>query len=155
MVHVLLLNWVNHIKVLHVYVRYKCSDPFQKKQFLLLIEDDIHFIHTCHHPTTTTTSTAWHMCTGLLDVQEKIPAVSLPPDINKLHRTVPVTMKNGVVKQCRGGIDVKSILENFSSTLHDYFVSSYLSILSIEHRRLNMTNVKQSCANLRLKGKKN
>ncbi|KAL9986967.1 hypothetical protein ACROYT_G001194 [Oculina patagonica] len=109
--------------------RYKCSDPFQKKQFLLLIEDDIYFIHTCHHPTTATTSTAWHMCTGLLDVQEKIPAVSLPPDINKLHPTVPVTMKNGVVKQCRRGIDVKSILEKFSSTLHDYFVSSYLSTL--------------------------
>lgn len=130
-----------------------CSHILQKNQFLLLIEDDIHFIHACQHPTTTTTSTAWHMCTGLLDVQEKIPVVSLPSDINRLHRTVPVTMKNGAVKQCRGGVDVKSILDKFSSTLHDFLVSSYLTTLPTEYRRLDMTNIRQSCENLRLKKK--
>lgn len=93
------------------------------------------------------------MCTGLLDVQEKIPAVSLPSDINRLHRTVPVTMKTGAVKQCRGGVDVKSILDKFSSTLHDFFVSSYLTTLPTEYRRLDMTNIRQSCENLRLKKK--
>lgn len=91
------------------------------------------------------------MCTGLLDILDKMPAVFVPPDRSKIHRTVAVTMKNGFVKQCRGGIDVQSILTNFSTALDHFFSSTYLSNLSAEHRRLDMTNVKQSCDNLRCK----
>ncbi|KAJ7321789.1 hypothetical protein OS493_033897 [Desmophyllum pertusum] len=131
-------------------VKKRIVEATAKKQFLLLIEDDIHFIHTSHHPTTSQTSTAWHMCTGLLDVQEKMPAVSTPSDLTKLHRRVLVTMKNGAVKQCRGGADIQSVLEYFDSTLREFFVSSYLGTLSAEHRRVDMSNVKQSCENLRV-----
>ena len=46
----------------------------------------------------------------------------MPPDRSKIHRTVAVTMKNGFVKQCRGGIDVQSILTNFSTALDHFFV---------------------------------
>ena len=80
---------------------------------MLLIEDDIHFIHTIRQPTTSTTSTAWHMCTALLDVQDQIPAVPKPQNTTKLHRIVPVTMKNGTVRQCRGGIDVTLYYNTF------------------------------------------
>lgn len=120
---------------------------------MLLIEDDIHFIHATRQPTSNMTSTAWHMCTGLLDILNKIPAVSVPPDRSKLHRTIAVTMKNGVVKQCRGGVDVQSILTSFSTALDRFFSSTYLSNLSADHRRLDMTTVKQSCENLRCKWK--
>ena len=33
---------------------------------MLFIEDGIHFIHTKHHPTSSLTSTTWHMCTAIL-----------------------------------------------------------------------------------------
>ena len=114
---------------------------------MLLIEDDIHFIHAIPQPTRSQTSTAWHMCTGLLDVQEKMPAVSMPSDSTKLHRRAPVIMKNGVVKQCTRGADVQSVLQYFASTLREFFASNYLGTLSIEHRRVDMSNMKQSCEN--------
>ena len=114
---------------------------------MLLIEDDIHFIHAIPQPTRSQTSTAWHTCTGLLDVQEKMPAVSMPSDSTKLHRRAPVIMKNGVVKQCTRGADVQSVLQYFASTLREFFASSYLGTLSIEHRRVDMSNMKQSCEN--------
>ena len=80
-------------------------------------------------------------------VQEKMPAVSMPSDSTKLHRRAPVIMKNGVVKQCTGGADVQSVLQYFASTLREFFASSYLGTLSIEHRRVDMSNMKQSCEN--------
>ena len=115
---------------------------------MLLIEDDIHFIHTIRQPTTSTTSTAWHMCTALLDVQDQIPAVPKPPNTTKLHRIVPVTMKNGTVRQCRGGIDVAPVPQHFSEALNRFFFSSYLSSLPQGHKTLDMTNRQQSCENL-------
>lgn len=90
---------------------------------------------------------------GLLDVQETMPAVSTPSDLTKLHRRVPVTMKSGVVKQCRGGADVQSVLQYFDFTLREFFASSYLGTLPIEHRRVDMSNMRQSCENLRLETK--
>ena len=116
---------------------------------MLLIEDDIHFIHTIRQPTTSATSTAWHMCTALLDVQDQIPAVPKRQNTTKLHRIVPVTMKNGTVRQCRGGIDVAPVLQHFSEALNRFFFSSYLSSLPQGHRTLDMTNMQQSCENLR------
>ena len=46
----------------------------------------------------------------------------MSPEWSKIHRTVAVTMKNGFVKHCRGGIDVQSILTNFSTALDHFFV---------------------------------
>ena len=85
------------------------------------------------------------MCTGLLHILDKMQAVFVPPDRGKIHRTVAVTMKNGFVKQCRRGIDVQSILTNFSTALDHFFSSTYLSNLSAEHRRLDMTNENLRC----------
>ena len=92
---------------------------------------------------------AWHICTGLLDIQEQLCAVKRPRCASDLYRTVPVTMKNGLVRLCRGGINVQSILQHFSLALSEFFVSSYLSSLPPGHKTLDITNVKQSCENLR------
>ena len=44
---------------------------FQNRNFMLFIEDDIHFIHA----TSSVTSTTWHMCTAFADVHGKMEAV--------------------------------------------------------------------------------
>ena len=70
----------------------------------MLIEDDIHFIYEPQQPTSSTTCTSWHMCTGLMDIQPSISAIPRPANCQKLHRIVPVVSKTGAVKQCRGGM---------------------------------------------------
>lgn len=115
----------------------------------MLIEDDIHFIHASRQPTSSETSTAWHMCTALIDVQQSVSALPRPPAVQDLHRTVPVTIKNGTVKQCRGGIDVADVVTHFSRSICQFFESSYMSTLSPEHRNLDMTDARESCENLR------
>ena len=57
------------------YITISFSNCLQRKQFLLLIEGDMQFIHTIL--STSQTSTAQQMCTGLLDVQEKKPEVAI------------------------------------------------------------------------------
>ncbi|KAJ7323114.1 hypothetical protein OS493_032400 [Desmophyllum pertusum] len=80
----------------------------QEKSFIMLVEDDIHFIHASRQPTSSKTSTAWHMCTGIMDVQQSVSALPRPPTVQDLHRIVPVIGKNGAVKQCRGELMVYS-----------------------------------------------
>ncbi|KAJ7376115.1 hypothetical protein OS493_036719 [Desmophyllum pertusum] len=92
----------------------------QEKSFIMLVEDDIHFIHASRQPTSSKTSTAWHMCTGIMDVQQSVSALPRPPTVQDLHRIVPL-LKNGAVKQCRGGIDVKDILNKFSMSISQFF----------------------------------
>ena len=83
----------------------------QNRKFILFIEDDIHFIHAKHHPTSSVTSTTWHMCTAVVDVHDKMDAVDLGDDITKNHSNVQVTMENGSVRPCRGGIDIQHLLK--------------------------------------------
>ena len=66
---------------------------FQNRKFMLFIEDDIHFIHAKHHPTSSVTITTWHMCTAVVDVHDKMEAVDLGDDITKNHSNVQVTME--------------------------------------------------------------
>ena len=120
----------------------------------MLIEDDIHFIHAPQHPTSSTTSTAWHMCTGLMDIQPSISAIPRPANCQKLHRIVPVVSKTGAVKQCRGGISTGAILEHFKESISHFFESTYMATLSPQHRTIKMSDAKKSCENLRYKGKR-
>ena len=76
---------------------------FQNRKFMLFIEDNIHFIHAKHHPTSSVTSTTWHMCTAVVDVHDKMEAVDLGDDITKNHINVQVTMEDDSVRPCRGG----------------------------------------------------
>ena len=120
----------------------------------MLIEDDIHFIHAPQHPTSSTTSTAWHMCTGLMDIQPCISAIPRPANCQKLHRIVPVVSKTGAVKQCRGGVSTGAILEHFKESISHFFESTYMAKLSPQHRTIKMSDAKKSCENLRYKGKR-
>ena len=75
----------------------------------MLIEVDIHFIHAPQHPSSSTTSTAWHMCTGLMDIQPSVSAITRPEECQKLHCVVPVVSKTGTIKQCRGGVSIEAM----------------------------------------------
>ncbi|KAK2548795.1 hypothetical protein P5673_030939 [Acropora cervicornis] len=57
--------------------------------------DDIHFIHAKHHPKSSVTSTIWHMCTAVVDVQVNMRVVELEEDVTKYHSHVQVTMEDG------------------------------------------------------------
>lgn len=118
---------------------------------MLLIEDDIHFIHAPQHPTSSTTSTAWPMCTGLMDIQASISAIPRPANCQKLHRIVPVVSKTGVVKQCRGGVSTGAILKHFKES-----ISHFLSQRTWPHytHPTKMSDANKSCENLRYKGKR-
>ena len=69
----------------------------QNRKFMVLIEDDIHFIHAKHHPKSSVTSTIWHMCTAVVDVQVNKRVVELEEDVTKYHSHVQVTMEDGTV----------------------------------------------------------
>ena len=52
---------------------------------MLFIEDEIHFIHAKHHPTSSVTSITWHKCTAVVDVHDKMEVVDLGDNITKNH----------------------------------------------------------------------
>ena len=64
---------------------------------MFLIEDDIHFIHAKHHPKSSGTSTIWHMCTAVVDVQVNMRVVELEEVVTKYDSHVQVTMEVGTV----------------------------------------------------------
>ena len=117
----------------------------------MLIEDDIHFIHAPQHPTSSTTSTAWHMCTGLMDIQASISCIPQPANCQKLHRIVPVVSKTGAVKQCKGGVSTGAIMEHFKESISHF--SSQRTWPHYPHST-KMSDAKKSCENLRYKGKR-
>ncbi|KAJ7394833.1 hypothetical protein OS493_000668 [Desmophyllum pertusum] len=131
-------------------VRKKVHLAVKEKQFILLVEDDIHFIHAPRKPSSSTTSTSWHMCTALADIHDEIEAVPQNVDINQNHRSVRVTMTDGTVRQCRGGIDINHLLGYLRVKLPSYFSSSYLSSLPGEYKRFDLSNVQHSFENLRV-----
>lgn len=100
-------------------------------------------------PTSSKTSTAWHMCTGLMDIQQSVSAITRPTESRKLHRIVPVVTKTGAVKQCRGGVSTAAILDHFQETISKFFEMTYMATLSPEHRTIKMSDAKESCENLR------
>lgn len=125
---------------------------FSKEQkFIVLIEDDIHFIHAPRKPTSSLTSTSWHMCTVLADIHPEIQAIPQNNDVNHNHRSVRVAMPDGSIRQCRGGIDIDHLLGFFRVELPKYFSSSFLSSLSPEHTQVNFSNIQESFQNLRYK----
>ena len=121
----------------------------QNKKFMLLVEDDIHFIHAKHHPTSSVTSTIWHMCTAIVDVHEKLEAVDVGDDVTKNHRNVRVTMEDGTVRPCRGGIDIQHLLGFISVESGNYSRQSFLQRLPSQFRKFNLSNVEKSSKELR------
>lgn len=121
----------------------------QDKKFLLLVEDDIHFIHAKHHPTSSLTSTTWHMCTALVDVHEKLKAVNVGDDVTKNHRNVQVTMEDGTVQPCRGGIDIEHLLGFVTVESGKYYHESFLEHLPLQFKQFSLSNVEKSLKELR------
>ena len=115
---------------------------------MVLIEDDIHFIHTKHHPTSSVTSTTWHMCTAVVDVHDNIKAVDLE-DVTKNHRNVQVIMEDGTVRPCRGGIDIQHLLGFVSVESGNYYHQSFLQHLPLQFKEFNLSNVEKSFKELR------
>ena len=83
---------------LHLMSSLHCSciheNPFTvlwKDSFIMLMEDDIHFIHDSLQPTSEQTSTAQHMCTALLDVHQSFYALPPPTEVQDLHGIVDIT----------------------------------------------------------------
>ena len=109
----LLILYMGEIVMLNIYLHnvIGCS-MWEKRTFILVIEDDIHFIHALQHPCNTTT--AWHMCTGLMDIQPSVSAITRPSECQKFHRVVPVVSKTGTIKQYREGVSIEAILEHLN-----------------------------------------
>lgn len=58
-------------------------------------------------------------------------------------------MKDGSIRQCRGGIDIQHLLGYFRVELTKYFSSSFLSLLPAEYTQVNFSNIQDSFQNLR------
>lgn len=112
-----------------MYASPSTSPAFNCKKITTIIEDDIHFIHASRKPTSSVTSTSWHMCTVLADIHCNIHAVPQNDDIKLNHRSARVVMPDGVIRECRGGIDIDHLLGYFRVELPKYFSSSFLSSL--------------------------
>ena len=72
------------------------------------------------------------MCTAVVDVpvHDKMEAVDLGDDITKNHINVQVTMEDGSVWPCRGGIDIQHLLGFVSVESGNYYRQSFLQHLS-------------------------
>ena len=81
--------------IVRMYNFFTCN--LQNRKFMVLIEDDIHFIHAKHHPKSSVTSTIWHMCTAVVDEQVNMRVVELEEDVTKYHSHVQVTMEDSTV----------------------------------------------------------
>jgi len=113
------------------------------------VDDDIHFIHAPRKPSSSTTSTSWHIHTALADIHSEIQAVPQNEDITQNHRSVRVAMKDGSIRHCRGGIDIDHLLAYLRVELPKYFSTSFLSSLPNEYKRFNTSDVQDSFDNLR------
>ena len=78
--------------IVRMYNFFTCN--LQNRKFMVLIEDDTHFIHVKHHPKSSVTSTIWHMCTSVVDVQVNMRVVELEEDVTKyLLKVETITAK--------------------------------------------------------------
>ena len=116
---------------------------------MVLIEDDIHFIHAKHHPTSSVTSTTWHMCTAVVDIHDNMKAVDLQDDVTMNNRNVRVTMEDGAVRPCRGGIDIQHLLGFVSIESGKYYCQSFLQHLPLQFKEFNLSNVEKNFKELR------
>ena len=133
--------------IVRMYSVFTCN--LQNRKFMVLIEDDIHFIHAKHHPKSSVTSTIWHMCTAVVDVHDDMRAVELEEDVTKYHSNVRVTMEDGTVRACRGGIDIQHILGFVSVESGNYYRQSFLQQLPLQFKEFNLSNVEKSFKELR------
>jgi len=73
------------------------------------------------------------MCTAVVDVHDNMRAVELEEDVTKYHSNVRVTMEDGTVRACRGGIDIQHILGFVSVESGNYYRQSFLQQLPLKN----------------------
>ena len=115
------------------------------------MEDGIHFIHATRHPTSSQTSTSWHMCTALADIHANIPAVPQNDEVTDNHTSVRVIMKDHTVRAYWVEIDINHLLGFLCVELPKYFSTSFLPFLPDNYKRFNFSNEEESFENLRYK----
>ena len=89
------------------------------------------------------------MCSALADIHDEVEAVPQNEDSTQNHRSARVTMPDGSVRQCRGGIDIEHLLGYLRVELPKYFCSSFLTSLPGEYKLFNLSNLQESFENLR------
>ena len=57
------------------------TSNLQNRKFVVLSEDDFHFIHAKHHPKSSVTSTIWYLYTAVVDVHDNMRVVELEEDV--------------------------------------------------------------------------
>ena len=115
----------------------------KNRKFMVLTEDDIHFIHATHHPKSSVTSTTGHMCAAVVYVHESMKAVELEEDVTKNHRNVRVTMEDDTVRHCQGGIDIQQHLGFASVESGNYYCQGFLQHLPLQFKEFNLSNVEK------------
>ncbi|KAM7427560.1 hypothetical protein ABFA07_021324 [Porites harrisoni] len=123
------------------------ESAIKNNNFLLLIIDDFHCVQSIKDPKQSQLSKCLHMCTGVVDHQESIPAM---PTTRNVHRVVPVRIAGGAIVNCRGGIDANKVNELFQEHLSNYFTFSYLDSLPADFSQFDLTNVNKSLVELRV-----
>ena len=110
------------------------------QQFLMLIIDDIHFIHSLRHPKASDTSTSIDMATILLDHQPGISAVKRPPDVKQIHRHVTVQLEQNKKVTYRGWIECQELVNFMLEKMENYFQQSFLESLPIGYKKFDLSN---------------
>ena len=64
------------VRMYHVFI---CN--LRNRKFIVLSEDDIHFIHAKKVPKSSVTGTIWYMCAAVLDVYDNMRMVELEEDV--------------------------------------------------------------------------
>lgn len=83
------------------------------------------------------------MATEILDVHN-IPAIPLPAEDDKVHRTVSVGQT-----QCRGGASVPKLKELLNEHSKNYFTHYFQDTLPNQFLQFNMQNAQQCVEQLR------
>ena len=113
----------------------------QEKQFIIVIIDDFHCIHTIQDPKYNETSTCIHMTTEIVDIHPGLPAIKLPH--NSIHRVVEVNNN-----RCVGGIGLENLQQFMKQSLRGFFEKNFLEGIP-EYQNYSMENAKQSAEHLR------
>jgi len=78
-----------------------------------------------------------------------MPAVPVGDDFSLNHRNVHVTMEDGTIRPCRGGIDIQHLLGFVTVESAKYYSHSFLQHLPQEFKDFNLSNVEKNFKELR------
>ena len=84
-----------------------------------------------------------------IDVHDNMRVVELEEDVTKYHSNVQVTIEDGTVRACQGGIDIQHLLGFVSVESGNYYCQSFLQHLPLQFKEFNLSNVEKSLRELR------